>query len=271
MPPVCRAAKTPMAKRNCSDIVNGRNQADGSFSSALIFRSLLFYAWYLPSGLLMALFCAIIGPLLPLVWRLSCVGYWQRSVIEWLRLTCRVRYSIEGMERIPAPPYVVISNHQSQWEAFCFQTLFHPLIMVVKRELLRVPVFGWGLAMLRPIAIQREEPRQAVRKIFVAGADRFRQGLSVLLFPEGTRMAPGSLGRYKRSSGELAAQNGVPLVPVVHNSGDCWPAHRFIKYPGVIRVVIGEPVLFDNQVQNRMSEIVKWTGMTLKKIREANP
>lgn len=250
---------------------NSRHQQSNAFHKALVFRSLIFYAWYIPSGLLAALFSVIVSPFMPLVWRLSFVAYWQRSVIEWLRLTCGVRYFVEGLGKIPSPPYVVVSNHQGQWEAFCFQTLFHPLIMVVKGELLSVPIFGWGLAMLRPIAIKREKPRQAMRKVLIEGADRLRRGLSVLLFPEGTRMAPGVLGRYKRSSLELAFQNGVPVVPVVHNSGDCWPARRFTKYPGLIHVVIGEPILTGNQTLDKMNEIIRWTEITLKKIREVSP
>jgi 1-acyl-sn-glycerol-3-phosphate acyltransferase len=177
---------------------------------------------------------------------------------------------VEGAGRTPAPPYVVVSNHQGQWEAFCFQTLFHPLIVVVKKELLRVPLFGWALATLRPIAIQRDKPRQAAGKILTEGADRLGRGLSVLLFPEGTRMAPGVLGRYKRTSLGLASQNCVPVVPVVHNSGDCWPARRFIKYPGIIRVVIGEPIVVGTQIPEKMNEIVSWSEITLKKIREMN-
>ena len=174
------------------------------------------------------------------------------------------------MDRIPPPPYVVISNHQGEWEAYCFQSLFHPLTMVVKQELLHVPLFGWAFAVLRPIAIKRENPRQAARKILTEGADRLGRGISVLLFPEGTRMAPGVLGRYKRSSLALASQNGVPVVPVVHNSGDCWPARRFIKYPGTIRVVVGEPIVVGSQMGDRMNEIMNWAEITLKKIREMN-
>jgi 1-acyl-sn-glycerol-3-phosphate acyltransferase len=252
------------------DVADSRDQRSDNLHSILVFRSILFYAWYIPSGLLAVFFSVIVSPFLPLVWRLSVIGYWQSSVIEWLRLSCGVRYSVEGAGRTPAPPYVVVSNHQGQWEAFCFQTLFHPLIVVVKKELLRVPLFGWALATLRPIAIQRDKPRQAAGKILTEGADRLGRGLSVLLFPEGTRMAPGVLGRYKRTSLGLASQNCVPVVPVVHNSGDCWPARRFIKYPGIIRVVIGEPIVVGTQIPEKMNEIVSWSEITLKKIREMN-
>ena len=236
----------------------------------LVIRSALFYVWYIPSGVLTVLFILIVGPFLPLVWRLGVVGFWQSSVNGWLRYSCGVRFSIEGTDSIPPPPYVVISNHQGEWEAFCFQSLFHPLTMVVKRELLNIPLFGWALALLRPVAIRRENPRQAARKILADGTDRLGRGISVLLFPEGTRMAAGVLGRYKRSSLALASQNGVPVVPVVHNSGDCWPARRFIKYPGMIRVVVGEPFVGGSHTAEKMNEITRWAEVTLKKIREMN-
>ena len=110
----------------------------------------------------------------------------------------------------------------------------------VKRELLYIPFWGWALSLLNPIAINRGKPKEAILQTLDEGSKRLEEGMFVLLFPEGTRVEAGKVGNYARSSFELAKRNGVKVLPVCHNSGDCWPAHKFIKHSGVIKLLPGK-------------------------------
>jgi 1-acyl-sn-glycerol-3-phosphate acyltransferase len=136
----------------------------------------------------------------------------------------------------------VLSKHNSQWETFYLQLLFQPLATIMKRELLNIPAFGWGLRLLNPIAIDRGNPRDAMRQMLDQGSDRLGEGLSVLVFPEGTRTPEGIEPRYARGGAALAIRAGVPMVPVAHNAGMFWPPHRLWKYPGTIQVSIGPAI-----------------------------
>jgi 1-acyl-sn-glycerol-3-phosphate acyltransferase len=127
-------------------------------------------------------------------------------------------------------------------EALAFQTIFPPQVWVVKRELLWVPFFGWGLAMLSPIAIDRTAGARALRQTLEQGRDRLQKGFSIVIFPEGTRVAPGARGTYRSGGAWLAVRTGTPVLPVAHDSGRCWGRNAFLKYPGLITVSIGEPL-----------------------------
>jgi len=205
-------------------------------------RSVIFYIgyalWTVWFGLTTPLFVK------PLGYR-ACVRYinwWNNGVIVWLRLVCGVRYRVEGMENVPAKPFVVVAKHQSQWETFYLQLPFAPVCTILKKELIEMPVFGWGLATVRPIAIDRSAKREALKQIVDDGCVRLADGISVLIFPEGTRTDIGKVGRYARGGADLAVKGHVPLLPVAHNAGECWPGKRFIKYPGLVTVVIGQPI-----------------------------
>ena len=205
-------------------------------------RSALFFVgyalWTLWFGITTPLFVKWLG-------HATCVRYinwWNAGVVIWLRLSCGVRYRVEGRENIPPRPYVVVAKHQSEWETFFLQLPFAPVCTILKQELLRVPFFGWGLATVKPIAINRSEKREALKKILDEGCKRLADGLCVLVFPEGTRTACGHVGRYARGGADLAHRANVPLLPVAHNAGECWPSKQFIKYPGLITVSIGAPI-----------------------------
>ena len=171
---------------------------------------------------------------------------------------------IEGKENLPSEPCVIVSNHQGQWEAFSMQYLFHPLCTLLKRELLYIPLWGWAMGLLKPIAINRGRPREALRQALDEGGDRLDRGLFVLFFPEGTRVEAGQINRYSRSSFELALRSNVPVLPIAHNSGDCWPAHKFLKYPGTIFLTIGKPrKVVDAKESAR--EVENWTRASLKR------
>jgi 1-acyl-sn-glycerol-3-phosphate acyltransferase len=137
---------------------------------------------------------------------------------------------------------VILAKHQSAWETIAFQQIFPPQTWVLKRELLWIPLFGWALALLRPIAIDRGAGRVAIEQVIEQGRERLQSGIWVVVFPEGTRVAPGTRRRYGIGGAALAAASGYPVVPVAHNAGSFWPRRGFRKRPGMIRVVIG-PVI----------------------------
>lgn len=180
--------------------------------------------------------------LIPYRWRYAWVRSWCRFNLWALRVTCGMRYRVEGAERIPRDrPVVVLCKHQSTWETVALQLLLPPVTYVLKRELLLIPFFGWGLAVMRPIAIDRASGRRAVEQLLRQGRRRLEQGIGVVVFPEGTRTAPGSRRRYKLGGAILATRTGTPVLPIALNSGELWPRHSLVKWPGTVRVVIGPP------------------------------
>ena len=159
-----------------------------------------------------------------------------------LRVICGIEYRVLGAEHIPKKPSIVLSKHQSAWETLAFQKIFPPQVWVLKKELLRIPFFGWGLAMTSPIAIDRSSGKAALEQVVEQGRDRLRQGFWVVIFPEGTRIAPGKKGKYRIGGAWLATHVNVPVVPVAHNAGEFWGRNSFIKRPGTITVSIGAPI-----------------------------
>ena len=168
-------------------------------------------------------------------------GY--NHIVIWLaRWVLGIRYVVEGLENLPKQPSIILAKHQSAWETVAFLFLFPPVSPVIKQELLNVPFFGWAFRMLSPIAIDRGAGREALKQIVTRGGEKLAQGFWVLVFPEGTRVAPGEKGRYGIGGGWLAAETGAPIVPVAHNAGEVWPKNAFIKRPGTVTVRIG-PVI----------------------------
>lgn len=205
----------------------------------LILRTLLFYSGYMVFVTVFSLLSCTVGLLLPYQKRQTLATTGNFLILHWLNLACGIRVNVSGWENLPARPFVVLSNHQSPWETYYLQRNLRPVSTILKRELLKIPVFGWGLASVKPIAIDRDNPRQAIKDVMERGKDRLAGGSNVIVYPEGTRMDHGQYGNYARSGAALAVAAGVPIVPIAHNAGKCWPARQFIKYPGTIRVVIG--------------------------------
>jgi 1-acyl-sn-glycerol-3-phosphate acyltransferase len=223
----------------------------------LAIRSALFYLGYS----LLTVFFSVTGMLFfsraSLLKRELYLGNWNFSVMWWLRVTCGVRVEIIGEDNLPPGPCVILAKHQSQWETFYLQVMKRPVVTVLKKELLKVPFFGWGLALMEPIGIDRSDPKKALRFIQEEGQRRLQKGQSVIVFPEGTRTPPGQVGNYARSGAELAIRAQVPIVPVAHNAGHCWPAKKFLKYPGTIRMIIGAPIDTANGNSRELTEQVK--------------
>ncbi|MEX2365820.1 MAG: lysophospholipid acyltransferase family protein [Pseudohongiellaceae bacterium] len=209
----------------------------------LIFRTTVFYTVYVLTIPLHAAVSIVLGVLLPLHKRFYLFTRWNRFAIFWLRVCCGIHLQIRGAENIPQEPYVLLSNHQSPWETIYFYERFRPITAILKRELLWIPFFGWALALLHPIPIDRSNKRKARQAVLDKGTRLLRdKGVSVLIFPEGTRVDPGVEKRFSAGGAELAINAGVKVLPVAHNAGHCWPARRFIKYPGTITVVVGQAI-----------------------------
>lgn len=205
-------------------------------------RSAAFYAGYVTSTVVWATLSMLIAWALPLKGRYDfIIGCWTRAVLWWLQATCGIRVEIRGPARIPAQPCIVFVKHQSTWETLWVQTLVSPQATLIKRELLRIPFWGWAFALVRPIAIDRGNPRNALRQFVDQGRDRLARGMYVTLFPEGTRVRPGAIGKFYRGGAAVAAATGTPVVVVAHNAGACWPPRKFLKHPGTIAVEISEP------------------------------
>lgn len=228
-------------------------------------RSLLFYLGYVPVVLVFSTLGFTLGLLIPYRPRQALLTTANILIVFWLRITCGVKWEVEGLEYLPKTPFVALSKHQSPWETYYLQRLLRPTSTLLKKELLHIPFFGWGLAMTRPIAINRGNPRSALRQVLAQGKRRLKEGNNVLIYPEGTRIDVGKVGNYGRSGAALAIAAEVPLVPISHNAGTCWPAHRFTKYAGTIRVVIGAPLTVAGKDSTTVTEDVKrWIENTLQ-------
>lgn len=198
-------------------------------------------------------------------------GY--NRVVTWLaRVVLGIRYVVEGREHLPATPAVVMAKHQSAWETIVFLHLFPPLSPVIKRELLKVPFFGWGFRLLNPIAIDRAAGREALKQIVEQGRAKLAAGFWVLIFPEGTRVAPGEKGRYGIGGGWLAAETGVPVVPVAHNAGELWPKNAFVKRGGTITVRIGPTIESHGKSAAELTRAVEaWIETEMQRLPPARP
>ena len=234
---------------------------------AIVLRSLLFSIGQVLITLAFTPF-AVLAMALPYRLRYRTLVQWTFLNVWWLERTCGLTHVLEGAENIPETPTVVMCKHQSTWETINLPRYFSPQVWVLKRELLRIPVFGWGLAALRPIAIDRAAGREAFEQVLEQGSERLRAGLWVVVFPEGTRVAPGQRARYRLGGATLAASTGFPVVPVAHNSGDYWGRNRFIKYPGTIRLVIGPTISAHGRTALEINALAEeWIENTVAELR----
>jgi 1-acyl-sn-glycerol-3-phosphate acyltransferase len=231
----------------------------------LIFRYFLFYLGLVPATILFA----ILGTLsffLPFKLRYYLITRWSHFFIFWAKITCGLRYKVTGKENIPAQNAIIFANHQSMWETIFMQVLFPTQCWVLKKELLRIPVFGWGLALLDPIAIDRKQ-FNSVKALIQQGKERLQKGRWVVIFPEGTRVAPHMNRPYSRSGAALAESTEYPILTVAHNAGMYWPRGFFIKKSGTIQVVIGPLIEAKEKTAYALNaEAEHWIKNTLENI-----
>lgn len=205
--------------------------------------------------------------LMPFKVRYWWITRWSHFVIWWAKMICGIEYKIIGLENLPTKNAIVLSKHQSAWETVFFQTLLPPQTWVLKQELLWIPFFGWALALLEPIAINRKR-KSAIKQLQEIGTKRLQQGRWVIIFPEGTRVAPGKKHSYSRSGAALSTASGYPIVPIAHNAGEYWPKNSFIKRPGTISICIG-PLLSpkDYSVDELHQRSEAWIENTMNEIQ----
>src|SRR3954463_14974155 len=191
--------------------------------------------------------------------RYHVISGWSKLVVHLARRILGITWRVEGHERLPTRPSVILAKHQSAWETMAFQLIFPPQVHVLKRELLWIPFFGWGLALMSPIAINRSRGVAALRSMAKKGRERLGQGFWVVVFPEGTRVRPGERRAYQLGGAWLAAAAEAPVVPVAHNAGLLWPRNAFLKRPGTVTVRIGPTIESKNRDPKTVNELAeKW-------------
>ncbi|HLF10372.1 MAG TPA: lysophospholipid acyltransferase family protein [Gammaproteobacteria bacterium] len=193
---------------------------------------------------------------------------WVSSVMFMLRWLCRLDYVVEGREHLPAQNTVLLLKHSSAWETIAQLEIFPTQTWVIKRELMWVPILGFILMLLKPIAINRSGGRSAVQQVLEQGQRHLQQGLWVAIFPEGTRVPAGESKRYGLSGTLLASAAGRAVVPVAHNAGDYWPRRGWLKRPGTVRVVIGPPIpTAGREPRDVTDQAQRWIEATVAAIR----
>lgn len=222
-------------------------------------RSLLYQIFLIATVIPYAIACVLWLPL-PLRWRYPLTTGWPRMAVWGAKVIAGIRWQAKGWKNLPDGPAVVLSKHQSAWETMFFAAhLPKDVCFVYKRELHRIPFFGWGLAQLRMIPIDRAKGRDAIDQVIRVGKQRLQEGRWPLLFPEGTRIPPGKSGRYKMGGALLAKSAGVPVVPIAHNAGECWPRRSFLKKPGMVTVSIGPLIQTEGRTAAQINaEVEKW-------------
>ena len=195
------------------------------------------------STLLFSPVALILSPFLSSLQKARFIGLWAGFIRCWLKICCRIDFHVSGLENLPDEPAVVISNHQSAWETIIFQKIFPAQSYLLKKELLWIPFFGWGLAANEPIAINRAKKTQALQQLISQGKERLKSGRWIIIFPEGTRRPVGQPGTFQAGGAFIASKAEAPIVPVAHNAGVFWSKRNsFNKQAGTVEVVIG-PVI----------------------------
>lgn len=219
-------------------------------------RSLLFLLGMLIISPIFALLVILLLPFSNIV-RCRMASYWAHCALFWLKLTCNLRFVVRGRENIPRHPSIILSKHQSAWETIALQVIFPPQIYVMKRELLYIPILGWAWLALNSIPIDRSAGREALKKLVAHGKDRLARGLWVVIFPEGTRIAPGARSKYHIGGAWLATHTQTTVVPVAHNAGLFWRKNAFSKLPGTITLSIGKPIETTNLKTDFLNNLVE--------------
>ncbi|AVR95302.1 lysophospholipid acyltransferase family protein [Pseudoduganella armeniaca] len=223
----------------------------------LFLRSLLFTVVMAIATIIWSFVCMLAAPL-PYNKRYWVTSRWNVFMIWCAKVICGIHYEFKGHENFPDSPAIVLSKHQSAWETiFLLANLPRPLVFVFKKEILYIPFFGWGIALLRMIPIDRKQGKNAFRMVVAHGKRRLKDGQWIIMFPEGTRIPVGQAGKYKSGGTRLAIETNAPVVPIALNSGECWPKNSFIKYPGKVTVSVGKPISPEGHTPDSMMEQVE--------------
>lgn len=227
-------------------------------------RSLIFTTLFFAATLLFGVAVLVVA-MLPLTVQQRYVipRAWGLCLMWLCRVICGLGYVVEGRENLPDRPFISLWKHSSTWDTLAQMVVVPPAAWLLKREVIWIPVVGWAVRTYKPIAINRQAGHSAVNQVVAQGRERLAAGLGVIVYPEGTRVAPGQTRKYGTSGALLATQTGAPVVPIAHNSGYFWQRRGLIKKRGTIRVVIGPPIdptgLDARQINERAQQWVEST------------
>ena len=220
-------------------------------------RSTLFMVWALIWSVLIAPLVVIAALLLRGRWGYHAGKVWRLGIQWGVENLLGIRPKVIGLENMPAEPCVILSKHQSAWETMTLQDYVPNgayCEFVLKKELLSVPFIGWGLAAMKMISIDRKAGKDALDQVVQQGCERLQQGFYVIVFPEGTRDAPGQKKRYKAGGAYLATHVGCKVVPIAHNAGELWPRQAFLKKSGTVTVSIGPAFDASGMTENEVNQ-----------------
>jgi 1-acyl-sn-glycerol-3-phosphate acyltransferase len=252
-----------------NDSARGPNSEGGAVRAV---GSLIFTAFLFLWTFFYAIFFVIACSFLPFRRRFVLARFWALVLLAVLRLTCRLDYVIEGRENLPEGNHIALWKHSSSWETIAMAVVFPRQVWVLKRELLWIPFVGWGIRQLHAIAIDRKSGSSAVHQVVDQGRSRLAEGDWVIVFPEGTRMAPGQTRKYGVSGALLARETGRFVVPVAHNAGHYWPRRGLFKKSGRIRVVIGKPIVATGMDPREVNEKAQaWIEATIQALHAGTP
>jgi 1-acyl-sn-glycerol-3-phosphate acyltransferase len=237
----------------------------------LFIRSLLFSAVQLLTTILFSLLGVLLWPF-PFPWRYKVVSKWAHLNLWLLRVICGISFQVVGRENISDEACIIMCKHQSAWETLALQVVFPQQVWVLKRELLWIPFFGWGLAALNPIAIDRGAGRKALSQVVEQGRERLASGSFVVIFPEGTRVPVGQMGRFGIGGAKLAVETGANVIPVAHDAGKAWPKNSFIKTPAKITMIIGSKITVKDMTAAELNNhVYQWMENEMTQLEGKQP
>jgi len=239
-----------------------------SFKPFLYLGSFLFWIGFILNVGVFGLLIVILF-FTPSSFRLRIAKLWSLTNNFLLHIFCGIKYKVEGLENLNVDTAIILCKHQSTWETLALHSFTPYVRWVFKRELMKIPVFGWALALTDPIAINRGAGRAAIKQLIDEGTKKLNAGKWMVLFPEGTRTSPGKTHKYKIGGALLAAKSGYPVIPIAHNAGEFWPKHSFIKWPGTISVVIGPAIETKGRKADDINaDVYNWIEATMEKISD---
>jgi len=237
--------------------------------AVLIARSLIFWLIFFVSTVLLA-FPVIIASFFSYRITMVIVMFWVNLNLKSLEIFCRLFFKVEGEEHVPNDPFIIFAKHQSTWETLFLQRRFPGILYVAKRELTRIPFFGWALSTMKYVMIDRGGGRKAINQMIEQYTDRKSRNLSLVVFPEGTRKPVGAEPDYKIGGAVVAVETGTPVLPVAHNAGEFWPRHSFIKWPGQVSFAFGPVIHVEgktpDQVRNEARDWIEHKMESITKI-----
>lgn len=233
----------------------------------LFLRSALFMVLMVIATIIWSGVCMLAAPL-PYNKRYFVTSRWNVFIVWCAKWICGINYQFKGYENFPDAPAIILSKHQSAWETiFLLANLPRPLVFVFKKEILYIPFFGWGIALLRMIPIDRKQGKNAFKSVVAHGKRRLKDGQWIIMFPEGTRIPVGQQGKYKSGGTRLAVETGAVVVPIALNSGECWPKNSFIKKPGTVTVSVGKPISSEGKTPDElMEQVEQWIESEMRVI-----